>query len=138
VNAVCIATTEHLPALNQLASEQTESTVEFLVVEDCATWSTEHGIAVHSNPNAMALRRHRDGAFIIVLREAYDAQHIQNTSQALLFAGWVREAEEVREPSAFLRFLVLHELAHLLNQWGQEREQECNEWAFHRLGWAAA
>ena len=59
--------------------------------------------------------------------------NIKNTSQALLFAGWVREAEEVKQPSAFLRFLVLHELAHLLNNWGKSMSKSAM--SGHSIAW---
>jgi hypothetical protein len=72
---------------------------------------------------------------VVVMRSTYEAGHLEEQASALLCAGWEDQAAEVKDPGLFLRFLVLHELAHLTNNWGQEHEQDCNEWAFKKLGW---
>ena len=132
-----IETSTQLPDLKLLAEAATSTSVAFLLVDNCAAWAADHGCPVSSDPNAMAVRRRSDGQPTVILRSAYTADHIERVSGSLWAAGWPDQSEEVKEPAACLRFLVLHELAHLVNDWGQEREQDCNEWAFRRLGWVS-
>lgn len=49
------------------------------------------------------------------------------------FGGHSRERSLLVNPKLFLRHTVLHELAHLENNWGQAYEDECDSWAFERL-----
>lgn len=131
-----IRTSNSLAELAALALAVTSEAVEIVLVPDCGLWAQQKGVQLGSrSPRAMAVRRQSDGQALVVMRAEYEQEHLDDQAAALLIAGWRDQATEVREEKSFLRFLVLHELAHLLNNWGQEQEQDCNEWAFERLGW---
>jgi hypothetical protein len=49
--------------------------------------------------------------------------------------GFEALAERLVTPELFLEHLALHELAHLVNDWGQEAEEDCDDWAFRKMGW---
>jgi hypothetical protein len=50
------------------------------------------------------------------------------------YGGFIRAREVLDSPETFLCHLVLHELAHLENNWGQDQEGQCDAWAFEKLG----
>lgn len=132
-----IETAPHLSELAALAASVSEEPVEFLLVPDCGAWAENCGMKLpNRSPRGLAVRRRTDSRAIVVLRESYEEEHIADQASALLIAGWEDQSAEVRQPVSFLQFLVLHEIAHLVNDWGQEHEQDCNEWAFQRLGWS--
>ncbi|MFM2276243.1 MAG: hypothetical protein RL211_2115 [Pseudomonadota bacterium] len=134
---LCIETASHVSELAALADSVSGEPVEFLLVPDCGVWAESCGMKIQNrSPRGLAVRRRTDSRAIVVLRENYEEGHIADQASALLVAGWADQSAEVRQPASFLRFLVLHELAHLVNHWGQEHEQDCNEWAFQKLGWS--
>lgn len=129
-------TASYMEELDALVANIAQEPMEIMLVDDCGEWARDNGISVaNPSPRAMAVRRTSDGRAYVVMRRVYEDEHIEQQASALLVAGWKDQALEVKEPGLFLRFLVLHELAHLLNDWGQEHEQDCNKWAFRVLGW---
>jgi hypothetical protein len=50
------------------------------------------------------------------------------------FGGFWKTLQVLSTTEKFLEHLVLHELAHLQNDWGQERENDCDAWAFEKMG----
>ncbi len=42
-------------------------------------------------------------------------------------------ADEIDTPEAYLEHLVLHEVAHIANNWGQDKETECDLWVYEQL-----
>lgn len=135
-----IETTSHVSELAALAASVSGEPVEFLLVPDCGAWAVSCCMEVPNRSlprlRGIAVRRRSDSRAIVVLRDNYDQEHIEDQVSALLVAGWLDQSDEVRQPVSFLKFLVLHELAHLVNHWGQEHEQDCNAWAFQKLGWS--
>lgn len=70
----------------------------------------------------------------VVMRDVISRDEIEGVLSLLDFQGYANEARGLREnPERFATHLFLHELAHLENNWGQEREMDCDDWAFERL-----
>jgi hypothetical protein len=107
--------------------------VDLLIVDDIADWAASRTENAKGNPPAMAVTESITGRWGIVLRRAIDAAWIESIV-ARIEVGANPDAREVLcTPETFLRHLVLHELAHLENGWGQEKENDCDAWAFEKM-----
>lgn len=108
--------------------------VELLPVADVAAWAVEHSVRIAGNPIACALSQHDGDRWLILIREEISEDRFNQVLGRLDIRGyWAETANFRNDRSAFLRHLVLHELAHLENNWDQSHEDECDEWAFQRL-----
>jgi hypothetical protein len=82
----------------------------------------------------MAITDGATGAWGILLRRAVDPSSVGSILDRMEFGGGFKRCREILDtPERFLKHLVLHELAHLANNWGQEHENDCDRWAFERL-----
>jgi hypothetical protein len=93
------------------------------------------GRSMWSGPADMAL---------IQLPSRISASEINDSLLALAIRGHItgnakltQHAEEIETPEAYLEHLVLHEVAHIKNNWGQDRETDCDLWVYEQLHAAA-
>jgi hypothetical protein len=108
--------------------------VDLIIVEDIAEWArTRKGNAV-GNPPAMAVTDGETGRWGILLRRSIEEDWVSSILARIEFGGFDGAQSLLDSPEVFLRPLVLHELAHLENSWGQELEADCDAWAFEKLG----
>jgi hypothetical protein len=121
--------------LAQVLSQHSDEPVETLFVEDILTWCRERNGENRGNPIAMAIRDGVTQRAGILMRLDIDAHQIQGVKERLLFGGYESLAARLDTPELFLRHLVLHELAHLINDWGEDAEDDCDGWAFQAMGW---
>lgn len=122
---------------SELRSHASQS-VELLIVEDIADWAASRNGNAKGNPPAMAVTDGATEAWAILLRRSIDSAWIASILSRIEFGGFHQARSILALPETFLRHTVLHELAHLENGWGQDREEACDEWAFARLNANAA
>jgi len=128
---------QYREALEAVLKSHASAPVDLMIVEDVAEWAKGRIGNATGNPIAMSVVATPSGAWGIVMRREMSAEQIRGVLDRMVFGGYLNAAELLNEPRKFLEHLVLHELAHLQNQWGQEREDDCDEWAFERAGRAA-
>ena len=105
--------------------------VKLIFVDDIKEWCDIHRVECRGNPIAMAIMK----ASTILLLRAIDEYRIRSIIDRQKYVGgFVKELENIVTPEKFLTHTVLHELAHLVNNWGQDKEDECDEWAFKKMG----
>jgi hypothetical protein len=113
--------------------------VELLIVDDIAEWVKKtHVENASGNPAAMAFVARPSGSWNILLRRAIDESLAAGIIGRIELGGHPGVQEKLCTPGRFAMHLVLHELAHLENEWGQQRENDCDAWAFDRMrssGW---
>lgn len=107
--------------------------VELLIVDDVAGWASSRPGNANGNPAAMAITDAVSGAWGIVLRRRIDAEWVAGIISRIEAGANPEAREELSTAELFAKHLVLHELAHLENRWGQDRENDCDSWAFDRM-----
>jgi len=107
--------------------------VELLIVDDVAGWASSRRGNANGNPPAMAITDGASGAWGIVLRRQIDAEWVAGIISRIEAGANTGAREKLSTAELFARHLVLHELAHLENSWGQDRENDCDSWAFDRM-----
>jgi hypothetical protein len=125
----------HRSALEALLKREALRPVDLLIEASVAEWVKSHGGADPSDPVAMAVTDDETGRWGIVLRRNIEESAIGNVLDRIEFVGGFTQCRALLDtPEKFLKHTILHELAHLANSWGQERENDCDGWAFERLG----
>jgi hypothetical protein len=105
-----------------------------MLVESVAAWCSERGAENPPDPIAMALRCGETRRAGVLIQSSIRDDRMQSAIDRMLFGDHGDLPDQLRGNAAlFLSHLVLHELAHLTNNWGQEREDDCDRWAFERL-----
>ena len=121
------------PMLEAELRRHAREPVELLIVDDIAAWASSRQGNASGDPPAMAII---DGALRtwgILMRRRIDAEWVSSIISRIE-VGANREArKELSTAELFAKHLVLHELAHLENGWGQDRENDCDSWAFDRM-----
>jgi hypothetical protein len=121
--------------LQHIVREHASEPVELMFVDDIETWCAERNGECRSNPIAMAIRDGSSGRAGILIRRRMDEGAIGRVMSRLAFCGFQVQAKRLTRPDEFVAQLALHEVAHLINHWGQDREDDCDEWAFRAMGW---
>jgi len=105
---------------------------ELLIVDSVHDWAEDNG-RPRVSPFLAALAATRsDGVPFIVLHRCITEDVRASVISGMNLRGFAEEAEQLKEPSAFLEHLILHEAAHLLLPTGTS-EDDCDRWAFERL-----
>jgi hypothetical protein len=80
------------------------------------------------------------GSALIQLPQRITAQEIDDSLLALAVRGQVtgnselvRHADEIDTSIKYLQHLVLHEVAHIKNDWRQDRETDCDLWVYGQM-----
>lgn len=124
----------HRGELEVLLTRHTAHAVRLSVVPDVEQWSRDHDLPGQGNPIARALVHRASGDWVVLIRRSIGAEQITSVLDGLeLFGGFPRIRQSLTTPTTFLKHLVLHELAHLANDWDQSCERECDEWALERV-----
>jgi hypothetical protein len=132
--SIDIADAEHFrPMLEAELKAHARQPVDLVVVDDVAEWASSRKGNATGNPPAMAIADPSSGRWGIVLRRTIDAPWVASILDRIEVGANCKAREVLSTPQLFARHLVLHELAHLENEWGQERENDCDAWAFERM-----
>ena len=77
---------------------------------------------------------------IIQLPEQISGQEIHDSLMTLAVRGQITgnpklisHADEINSPFEYLKHLVLHEVAHIKNDWHQDRETDCDLWVYDQM-----
>ena len=121
------------PELESLLAAYASEPIELLIVPDIAEWAAGRSGDLRANPVGLAVRDGDTGGAAVLLRRQITEERAGSVVQRILLGGHASVTERLCSPAALARHLALHELAHLENGWGQDREDECDAWAFERL-----
>ena len=119
--------------LEVIVSQHSTFPVELQFVPDIALHLGSSAKGLTGSPIAVAVRCDITNAAKIYLRQSINETRVQSVLDRIDMGPGQGTSDAISTPELFMRHLVLHELAHLVNQWGQEREDDCNSWAFERL-----
>src|SRR4051812_33563774 len=114
-------------------ASHSERPIDLLIVPDIAAWDADRCSNGSGNPPARAVVDLDTGGWGVLVRRAMRPSEVNSVLDRIGWSGRHAAHAVLCTPDLFLRHLVLHELAHLANGWGQEREDECDDWAFERL-----
>jgi hypothetical protein len=134
MNTLAIRNMEELrPELELLVNQYASEPVELRIVPDIAEWASGRSGNLFRNPVALAVRDSETNGAAILLRREITEDRAESIVLRILLGGHLSVRKRIDSPTALARHLVLHELAHLVNDWGQEYEDKCDAWAFDRL-----
>jgi hypothetical protein len=129
-----LRTSEALPELRALASSHLgELDVE--VVPSIRDWCDRRGLAETNLFRCGAVFRSREtGRYLVLLAELITTDMQSSVKTAMQIRGNLsdRQLAFLAEPENFARHLLLHEVAHALDD--RRSEEECDSWAFSQLG----
>jgi len=127
------STDNYRELLEATVRENSNEPVELIFVDDISEWCAQREGENKSNPLAKAIRDRESRVAGILIRKNMDSERIDSVKGRIQTGGFGLEVEQLDTPERFLTHLVLHELAHLINDWGQDMEDKCDEWAFQRM-----
>jgi demethoxyubiquinone hydroxylase (CLK1/Coq7/Cat5 family) len=123
----------HRPQMELTLSRHALRPVDLLIVPDIAAWAVGRCGNARGNPTAMAVVDQATGGWAVLVRQAISSAQVKSILDRIEWNGKHAANAVLDSPEKFMRHLVLHELAHLANNWDQEREDDCDDWAFERL-----
>lgn len=106
-----------------------------LIIDNVPGWCRRHNIEEY-NPSrtARAFRVQQNGKGVILLASLITPPMRRSVEVFIERSGYPEEVKALREDRNFLQHLVLHEIAHLNYDWGEEEETLCDKWAFEMMG----
>jgi len=126
-----IVTRQHIDEILALVQRSgLEADVE--VVPSIQEWCKQHGVPEESpSRTGKIVKNTTTGRYLILVPDVITDEMSSSVKYAMEFRGFSSAVRELAEPLAFLRHLVLHEIAHGLD--GDRSEQDCDRWAFEQL-----
>lgn len=125
---------DYRPALELEIRRHATQEISLEIVLDVAEWAKANHVIVKGNPIGTSIPVRGQQPRAVVVRAQLNEEDLAGVLGRLDFRGHWNETRVMRNsPVMFLRHLVLHELAHLENNWDQSREDDCDKWAFERL-----
>ncbi len=107
--------------------------VQLLFVDDINKWCSAREGENNGNPIAKAIRDSSSKEAGILLRKKINHDRYQGVIERIKIGNNNSEINKLNSIENFLSHTILHELAHLLNKWGQDKEDDCDKWAFTKL-----
>jgi hypothetical protein len=124
---------EYRPEMESALAMHSPRPVALLIVPDISEWAIERCTNAKGNPPAMAVVDQATRGWGVLVRRAMNAAEVKSILDRIAWNGRHAAHSALCSPSVFLRHVVLHELAHLANGWEQDKEDDCDDWAFERL-----
>lgn len=126
----------HKALINRMVASYVDAEVD--VVPDVAEWCASHvrslnASAMSGNPSGKALWNCANGPNRILLRSPLTDKAIEDHLLGLYLRGFKRVYGVIQDDVTFLKHLILHEVAHIKHNWGQDHEIDCDKWAFKEL-----
>lgn len=129
-----IQVSDHRQILESAIRRHAMQEVAFEIVPDVAEWAKANHIIVTGNPIGTSIPVRGQLPRAVVVRAKLNEEDMLAVLGRLDFRGHWSETRKMRKnPVMLLCHLVLHELAHLENNWDQSREDDGDDWAFERL-----
>jgi hypothetical protein len=121
--------TDHRSFIEALVSRYIDARIEFVKSKD--ELGGKLGRSLWGSPSQIPL---------IQLPERITGQEIDESLVVLAMRGHVtgnptlvQHADEIQTPIEYLKHLVLHEVAHVKNDWHQDRETDCDLWVHEQM-----
>ncbi|MGR3178526.1 MAG: hypothetical protein ACUZ8E_10760 [Candidatus Anammoxibacter sp.] len=127
-----INTVKHMPELKKIAQSYRFPLENIETVLSIQKWCEGKGID-ENNPflTGKCLKNSETGKYKILLAAEITAEMQNSVIGAMSLRGYGEEINLLNEPSLFITHLLLHEIAHAINEkWS---ESECDSWAFKEL-----
>ena len=127
-----IDTADYLEELRTLASRYDLPIEAMEAVPSIQGWCQKRN-APEESPfrTARLLRNDNTGCYLILLARLITADMVSSVTGAMLLRGFASEVELLSDARAFLWHLLLHEIAHGLDE--ARSEADCDRWAFEQL-----
>ena len=126
-----IRPSEHMDEILELV-RRSGLEADVLVVPSIQDWCRENGVEEESPfRTGKCLKNVATGRHLILLPNVISDEMASSVRFAMEFRGFSGAVAQLTEPMTFLRHLVLHEIAHGLDE--KRSEQECDRWAFKQL-----
>ena len=109
----------HRPHLEAIIAAHADEPVDLFIVESIPAWCKERGGIDPPDPLGMAIRCAETKRAGILIRREMSEDAIQGTLDRLMLGNHGDFPEKVDSSELYLSHLVLHELAHLINSWGE-------------------
>ena len=126
----------HKELIEAIVAHYIEAQVEIVpdIVERCAELSGgKYTASELDNPIGKALWNSPVESNRILLRKTLTEKQIEDHLLALYLRGFKDVYDRIPDDIAFLKHLVLHEIAHIKHDWRQDHETDCDRWAFEEL-----
>lgn len=120
------------PQLRALIEAHSPVHVDLMFEPSVGGWCAEHGEWNPADPPAAAVRDMDTGGLGIVIRHSLSEERVMGVLDRIEFGPHAAHVGRLDTPLRFMQHLTLHELAHH-NGIPQEREDDCDGWAFDRL-----
>lgn len=106
--------------------------IQLEIVDDVQQWCVQHQTTDCKGNPAFRAVKCGGGTLegIILVQRRIEAPQLASITSRINIPT---AAALLATPQEWMNFQVLHELAHLENQWAQEREDDCDEWAMERF-----
>ena len=102
------------------------------LVPNIQEWCEKHGVPEDSpSRTGKMVRNNQTGRYVILLPERITSDMVFSVVAAMEWRGFGSDVGQLSDPLAFVRHLVLHEIAHGLDH--TRTEAACDEWAFQQL-----
>jgi hypothetical protein len=119
--------------LEALLGRHARKSVKLVITPSVTIWAEHKAVGINGSPLGLAVRALDCSEPLIVLQQRITEQQADSVVERIFHGGSEQAFYVLESPQQFARHLLLHELAHIENNWGQEREDECDLWAFERL-----
>ena len=127
-----IDTADYLEELRTLASRYDLPIEAMEAVPSIQGWCQERNVPEESPfRTARLLRNDNTGCYLILLARLITVDMVSSVTGAMLLRGFASEVELLSDARAFLWHLLLHEIAHGLDE--ARSEADCDRWAFEQL-----
>ena len=121
--------TEHRDLIEDLVAKHVDACVEFVKSKDDINGKLGQSLWGSATEKPL-----------IQFPEQITGQEIEDSLMGLAVRGQVtenpqlvRHAGEINSPLEYLKHLVLHEVAHIKNDWHQDRETDCDLWVYDQM-----
>ena len=126
-----INTRPYLTELRALA-HRSELDVDVEIVPSIQDWCHAHGVPEDSPfRKGKIIRSDQSGRYTILLPETITSDMVSSAITALECRGFGAQIHVLSDARGFLRYVVLHEIAHGLEH--SRSEDACDQWAFEQL-----
>jgi hypothetical protein len=126
---------QHLEAV---AGRHGRQPITLFFVESVGEWAKHVGIQnSRGNPQGMACATPDGGAWIVALRRIIDPIDVESQITMMECRGFANARDQLNCAKSYAEHLLLHELAHLTNNWNNDNERGCDAWAFDRMSSSA-
>lgn len=132
ITVMIVHTQRHNEHVVHIINKYVDKTFEVKFVDDIRKWANHNNIELPGcspfTPAACAWDKTFNRLIFVIAEEAHNDAITGRASNK--FHSEVKLLKTERD---LVAFLILHELAHVIHGWGQDKEDECDMWAFEQM-----